>query len=66
MPINNKLREYEEAWDRFVDAWLVVKVSDPNFVFKWRQQAEQAMKASGKSGMSDDQVRLPPCRVVLP
>jgi len=40
-----------------VDAWLVVKVSDPSYVFKWRQQAEQAMKDSGKPGMSDDQVK---------
>ena len=40
LPINRQLREYREAWDRFVDAWLVVKVKDPNYVFKWRQQAE--------------------------
>lgn len=60
LPINRQLREYREAWDRFVDAWLVVKVKDPNYVFKWRQQAEQAMKASGKPGMSDDQVGVHP------
>ena len=26
------------------------------WVFKWRLQAEEGMRASGKSGMSDDQI----------
>ncbi|EIE22379.1 P-loop containing nucleoside triphosphate hydrolase protein [Coccomyxa subellipsoidea C-169] len=54
--INEKLREYEAAWDAWVDAWLVVKVGAPDWVYKWRLQAEHAMLAAGKPGMSDEQV----------
>ena len=56
MPINRRLQTYVDQWDVFVDAWLVIKVSNPAFVFTWRQQAESAMKAAGKAGMSDEQV----------
>ena len=58
VPINRRLQTYVEQWDVFVDAWLVIKVSNPAFVFTWRQQAESAMKAAGKTGMSDEQVRI--------
>jgi pantothenate kinase-related protein Tda10 len=57
--INEKLRAYEAAWDAFVDAWLVVKVASPQWVYAWRLQAEHAMLASGKPGMSDAQVLTP-------
>ncbi len=55
--INNKLKEYEAAWDKCVDSWLVVKVGEPEWVYKWRLQAEHAMRAAGKPGMSDAQVK---------
>ena len=54
--INEKLHAYKAAWDSFVDAWLVVKVSNPQWVYAWRLQAEHAMLATGKPGMTDDQV----------
>ena len=57
--INQKLRDYEAAWDARVDAWLVVKVGSPEWVYRWRLQAEHAMHASGKPGMSDEQVAPP-------
>lgn len=56
IPINKELQKYVEQWDKHVDSWLVIKVNDPAYVFTWRQQAEQAMKAAGKAGMTDDQV----------
>lgn len=59
VPINRRLQTYVEQWDVFVDAWLIIKVSNPAFVFTWRQQAESAMKAAGKTGMSDEQVSPP-------
>ena len=55
--INEKLKEYEAAWDAWVDAWLVVKVGTPQWVYQWRLQAEHAMLAAGRPGMSDDEVR---------
>ncbi len=47
---------YKEAWDSFVDAWLVVRVKDPEYAYKWRLQAEHAMRDSGKPAMTDEQV----------
>lgn len=57
IPINDRLAEYVNSWDSFVDAWLVIKVADPAYVFRWRKQAEDAMKAKGKPGMTDEQVQ---------
>ena len=54
--IDEKLRDYEAAWDAYVDAWLVVKVGTPEWVQRWRLQAEHAMRDSGKPGMTDEQV----------
>jgi len=52
-PVDAALRAYEEAWDRLVDSWLVVRVGDAGWVRGWRLQAEQAMRAAGRGGMSD-------------
>jgi len=57
LPINEALKGYKSAWDAFVDAWLVIKVADPAWVGKWRLEAEQKMKKSGKPGMSDAEVQ---------
>lgn len=56
MSINEKLGAYESAWDSHVDSWLVVKVGSPDWVYSWRLQAEVAMRASGRPGMTDEQV----------
>lgn len=39
-----------------MEAWLILKVADPAYVYQWREQAEASMRASGKGGMSEDQV----------
>lgn len=54
--VNSFLRQYRAAWDAYVDSWLVIEVADPQWVFKWRLQAEQQMRADGKAGMSDEEV----------
>ncbi len=54
--INNHLKKYPAAIDNFIDVWLVVKVTDPQFVYEWRLEAEHKSKAAGKPGMTDDQV----------
>lgn len=56
LAVNDLLQRYVAEWDSFVDAWLVVKVSDPSFVYQWRQEAETKMLAKGKSGMTEQQV----------
>ncbi|CAK9174655.1 unnamed protein product [Ilex paraguariensis] len=70
--VNKNLEAYYEAWDKFINAWIVIKIKDPNCVYKWRLQAEIAMRADGKPGMSDDEVMdfvsryLPAYKAYLP
>jgi D-glycerate 3-kinase len=84
--VNKNLGAYYDAWDRFIESWIVIKIKEPNCVFQWRLQviikfiqlvasqyaqetvnwniltllfclqAEVAMRADGKAGMSDEEV----------
>ncbi|NP_001313460.1 D-glycerate 3-kinase, chloroplastic [Zea mays] len=54
--VNNNLEAYYDAWDRFIDSWIVIKIREPSSVYQWRLQAEIAMRADGKPGMSDEEV----------
>lgn len=72
LPVNAALRSYAAAWDAFVGCWLVIEVDDPNYVYDWRLQAEVRMRAAGKAGMTDEQVKdfvdryMPAYRAYLP
>eukprot|EP00238_Polyblepharides_amylifera_P008322 CAMPEP_0196592082 /NCGR_PEP_ID=MMETSP1081-20130531/71727_1 /TAXON_ID=36882 /ORGANISM="Pyramimonas amylifera, Strain CCMP720" /LENGTH=336 /DNA_ID=CAMNT_0041915659 /DNA_START=52 /DNA_END=1062 /DNA_ORIENTATION=- len=72
VPVNEALRSYKTAWDKYCDAWFVVKVEDFNWVQKWRLQAEVAMRSEGKAALSDEQVQdfvnrfLPAYKAYLP
>lgn len=69
--VNDYLKAYD-AWNKEMDAWLVVQVEDPQWVYQWRLEAEQRMKASGKGGMTNEQVAdfvsryMPSYRAYLP
>ena len=39
-----------------VDDWMVVRVGDPEWVYKWRLQAEVAARDAGKPTLTDDEV----------
>ncbi|KAL5975195.1 hypothetical protein ACLOJK_031874 [Asimina triloba] len=54
--VNKNLDAYYDSWDKFIQAWIVIRIKDPNCVFEWRLQAEVAMRADGKPGMSDEEV----------
>ncbi|KAL0319200.1 UNVERIFIED_CONTAM: D-glycerate 3-kinase, chloroplastic [Sesamum angustifolium] len=54
--INKNLEAYFDAWDKFIKSWIVIKIQDPSCVYQWRLQAEIAMRADGKPGMSDEEV----------
>lgn len=54
--VNELLASYRAAWDELVDSWLVIRIGDPQWVYKWRLQAEERMKAGGKPGMSAEQI----------
>ncbi|CAH8355918.1 unnamed protein product [Eruca vesicaria subsp. sativa] len=70
--VNKNLEEYYEAWDKYINAWVVIKIKDPSYVYRWRLQAEIAMRQAGKPGMSDDEVNdfvsryLPAYKAYLP
>ncbi|KAL7180132.1 hypothetical protein ACSBR1_043365 [Camellia fascicularis] len=70
--VNKNLEAYYDAWDKFIKAWIVIKIKDPDCVHQWRLQAEVAMRAGGKPGMSDEEVMdfvsryLPAYKAYLP
>ncbi|CEM11788.1 unnamed protein product [Vitrella brassicaformis CCMP3155] len=69
--VNRLLRGYEQ-WDELMDAWIAIQIGDPKWVYDWRLEQEQAMKSSGKPGMTDQQVGdfvdrfMPAYRAYLP
>lgn len=48
---NSKLPDYG-VWYREIDAWVVLRALDPDYVLTWRVEAEEKMKAAGKPGLS--------------
>ncbi|CAN4086805.1 unnamed protein product [Withania somnifera] len=54
--VNKNLEAYYDAWHKYVKSWIVIKIQDPSYVYQWRLQAEIAMRADGKPGMSDEEV----------
>ncbi|CAH8258794.1 unnamed protein product [Arabidopsis lyrata] len=70
--VNKNLEAYYDAWDKYIDAWVVIKIQDPSYVYRWRLQAEIAMRQAGKAGMSDEEVNdfvsryLPAYKAYLP
>ncbi|XP_039038285.1 D-glycerate 3-kinase, chloroplastic-like isoform X1 [Hibiscus syriacus] len=70
--VNKNLEAYYDAWDKFIKAWIVIKIQDPSCVYRWRLQAEIAMRDAGKPGMSDEEVSdfvsryLPAYKAYLP
>lgn len=48
---NRALARYAE-WYRFLDAFVALRAVDPNFVVKWRIEAEERMAAQGKPALS--------------
>jgi len=69
--INRRLNGYERWWSK-IDALIQLKPRNYRFVIDWRVEAEEQMKASGRSGMTDAEVRdyvrsfLPAYEVYLP
>jgi D-glycerate 3-kinase len=47
---NRALAAYDR-WYQFLDAFVVLRAIDPAFVLKWRVEAEEAAKATGKPGL---------------
>ena len=52
---NRALAAYAR-WTNLVDVWVVLRARDPEYVLTWRVDAEEAMKASGKPGLSREAI----------
>jgi hypothetical protein len=40
--VNKYLEGYYDAWYRFINSWIVIKVGDPNWVFDWRLEVRSS------------------------
>jgi D-glycerate 3-kinase len=69
--INSLLASYK-AWTDRLDAFCWLEPQKIEFVIDWRIEAEEKMKATGKPGMSEDEIRsyilkfIPAYQVYLP
>lgn len=54
--VNDVLKDYKEVYKR-LDSMLVIEIENMEVVYGWRMEAERAMRAEGKNGLSDEQVR---------
>jgi len=52
---NRALADYHR-WTDQVDVWVTLRAHDPEYVLTWRVEAEEAMKASGKPGLSREAI----------
>jgi D-glycerate 3-kinase len=52
---NKKLREYLPLWEK-LDRLMILYLEDYHLSKKWRLEAEHKMIASGKSGMTDQEI----------
>jgi D-glycerate 3-kinase len=52
---NERLKDYLPLWER-LDRLIVLYPNDYRLSKQWRKEAEHKMKASGKEGMSDEQI----------
>ena len=54
--VNSGLEEHFRSWCSVLDAFIVIQIADPRWVYTWRLQAEHQMIAQGNAGMSDEAV----------
>lgn len=54
-PANRALAGYA-SWIERLDAFVVLRAKDPNYVVRWRVQAEENMKAAGRPGLSREAI----------
>ena len=52
---NELLRAYD-AWNSLLDVFIALRMKSVDQVVRWRIEAEQAMRASGRPGLSDAEV----------
>jgi len=55
IPANRALAAYG-SWLERLDAFVVLRAKDPNYVVRWRIQAEEAAKTQGRPGLSREAI----------
>lgn len=53
----NKFLAHYQAWHQLLDGFIQLEADDYRHVLHWRVEAEEKMKASGKAGMSTEEVQ---------
>ncbi|WP_069791335.1 glycerate kinase [Cyanobacterium sp. IPPAS B-1200] len=53
---NQRLKEYLPLWE-LIDYQIILNPIDYHYSLPWRQEAEQKMKAQGKTGMSNQEIK---------
>lgn len=54
--INSNLKLFETALYPLIDAWIYMRVSDVDVVYRWRKEQEDYMAATGRASLSDQQL----------
>ncbi len=54
--VNKKWPDYSSVYSR-LDSMLVIEIEDMEWVYGWRMEAERAMRAAGRPGLTDEQVK---------
>ena len=52
----NRALAHYDRWHRHLDAFIVLRPLDWNYVVRWRVEAEENMKAQGKPGLSREAI----------
>lgn len=56
LAVPNRALAHYARWHRHLDLFVVLRAVDPTFVLRWRVEAEAAMTASGRPGLSRDAI----------
>ncbi|TYZ59205.1 hypothetical protein PybrP1_007138 [[Pythium] brassicae (nom. inval.)] len=55
-PVNEALREFDELYEQ-LDGLITIKVKDLDWVYRWREEQEQNLRAANKPALSPSEVR---------
>ncbi|KAJ2551257.1 hypothetical protein EV175_003760 [Coemansia sp. RSA 1933] len=54
--INENLKQFETHFYPLIDAWVYMRISDFDIVYRWRKDQEDDLAASGRPSLSDQQL----------
>ncbi|KAJ2656840.1 hypothetical protein IWW48_004818 [Coemansia sp. RSA 1200] len=54
--INDNLKRYETLLYPLIDAWVYMRISDFDIIYRWRKDQEDDLAASGRPSLTDQQL----------